>query len=114
MVGPTYFKTNIGNSPVAAEGRIDDYDSYRKKIETFAKDLFDKSPEPDPVIDPVIKLVEDKNPKFNHPVGKGTSVMLGLQNFAYKTFERAITFGYFLNSSLDIFVLSWRFPKFSK
>jgi short-subunit dehydrogenase len=90
MVEPMGFKTNIINSSVAAEGKIADYDSYRKKIEVFAKDLFYKSPEPTPVIDTIIKLLGDKNPKFNHPVGKGASIMLGLQNFAYKNFEKAI------------------------
>jgi len=90
MVEPMGFKTNIINSSIEAEGKIDDYDLYRKKIEAFAKDLFAKSPEPTPVIDTIIKLVEDKNPKFNHPVGKGAPLMLGLQHFAYKTFEKAI------------------------
>jgi short-subunit dehydrogenase len=90
MVEPMGFKTNIINSSVAAEGKIDDYATYRKKIEAFAKDLFDKSPEPTPVINTVIKLVGDKTPKFNHPVGKGASVILALQHFAYKTFENSI------------------------
>ena len=90
MVEPMGFKTNIITSSVVAEGKIDDYAAYRKKIEAFAKDVFDKAPEPTPVIDTIVKLVEDKNPKFNHPVGKGAPLMLGLQHFAYKTFEKAI------------------------
>lgn len=90
MVEPMGFKTNILNSSVAAEGKIADYSSYRGKIEAFSKDLFDNAPEPTPVIDTLLKLVEDKNPKFSNPVGKGASVILGLQHFAYKTFEKAI------------------------
>lgn len=90
MIEPMGFKTNILSSSIAAEGKIDDYDVYRKKITEFSKDLFENSPEPTPVIDTVIKLVEDKNPKFSHPVGKGASVFLAIQHFAYKTFENSI------------------------
>jgi len=90
MVEPMGFKTNIVSNSIVAENKINDYDGYRKKLEAYTKDLFDKAPEPTPVIDTIIKLVEDKNPKFNHPVGKGTSVILGVQHFAYKTFEKSI------------------------
>ena len=90
MVEPMGFKTNIISSSVVVEGKISDYDSYRSKIKAFAKDLFEKSAEPTPVINTVLKLVEDKNPKFSHPVGKGASVILALQHFAYKTFENSM------------------------
>ena len=71
MVEPMGFKTNIVTSSVVAEGKIDDYAAYRKKIEAFAKNVFDNAPEPTPVIDTIVKLVEDKNPKFNHLLVKG-------------------------------------------
>ena len=90
MVEPMGFKTNIINSSVAAEGKISDYDIYRQKIAAFSKKEFDNAPEPDPVIDTVIKLVKEKKPKFSHPVGKGSSLFVALQVFAYKTFENAI------------------------
>lgn len=90
MVEPMGFKTNIINSSVAAEGKIDDYTPYRKKIESFAKGLFKNAPEPTPVIDTIMALVRDKNPKFSHPVGKGAGVILALQHFSYKTFENSI------------------------
>jgi short-subunit dehydrogenase len=90
MVEPTGFKTNVISNSISAERQIDDYSSYRKKVEAFAKDLFSKAPEATPVIDVLLKLVEEKNPKFNHPVGKGTSMLLGLQHFTYKTYEKAI------------------------
>jgi short-subunit dehydrogenase len=90
MVEPMGFKTNIVTNSIVAENEISDYDVYRKKLEAYTKDLFAKSPEPTPVIDTVIKLVSDKNPKFNHPVGKGASVILTVQHFAYKVFEKSI------------------------
>jgi hypothetical protein len=70
--------------------KINDYDNYRNKIERFSKDLFEKSPEPTPVINTIIKLIEDSNPTFSHPVGKGASLFLAIQHFAYKTFENSI------------------------
>lgn len=90
MVEPMGFKTNIISNSIVAVNKISDYDSYRNKVDAFAKDLFTNSPEPTPVIDTIIKLVEAKEPKFNNPVGKGASVVLALQHFSYKTFENSI------------------------
>lgn len=90
MVEPMAFKTNIIHNSVGAVNKIDDYNNYRNKIGAFARNLFEKSPEPSPVIDAIIKLVETKEPKFNNPVGKGASVVLALQHFSYNTFENAI------------------------
>lgn len=90
MVEPMGFKTGIISNSLVAEGKINEYDAYRDKIERFAKDLFDKSPEPTPVINMIMQLIEDKNPKFSHPVGKGASLFLAIQHFAYKAFEKSI------------------------
>jgi short-subunit dehydrogenase len=90
MVEPMGFKTNIVSNSTVAENRISDYNTYRKKLEAYTKDLFANAPEPTPVIDTVIKLVEDKHPKFNHPVGKGASVILAVQHFAFKMFENSV------------------------
>lgn len=90
MVEPMGFKTGIITNSFVAEGKINDYDIYRNKVERFAKDLFDKSPEPTPVTKTLLKLIEDKNPTFNNPVGKGASVILSIQHFAYKTFENTL------------------------
>lgn len=90
MVEPMGFKTGIITNSFVAEGKINDYDTYRNKIERFAKDLFDNSPEPTPVINMLLKLIEDRNPTFSNPVGKGASVILSIQHFAYKTFENTL------------------------
>lgn len=90
MVEPMGFKTNIVSNSEVAGNRISAYDGYRKKLETYTKDLFANAAEPDPVIDTVIKLVVDKHPTFNHPVGRGASVILALQHFAFKMFENSI------------------------
>jgi short-subunit dehydrogenase len=90
MVEPMGFKTNIVSNSIVGENKIGDYDGYRKKLESYTKDLFANAPEPVPVIDTVVKLVRDKDPKFNHPVGKGASVILAVQHFAFKMFEKSI------------------------
>jgi short-subunit dehydrogenase len=90
MVEPMGFKTNILHSSVVAEKKISDYDNYRNKISAFSDDLFGNAPEPTPVINTLLKLVENKKPKFSNPVGKGASLFLAIQLFAYKTFEGSI------------------------
>lgn len=90
MVEPMGYKTNIISSSVAADGNIQDYDLYRKKVAAFSKNEFDNAPTPEPVIKTVIEIVKEKNPKYSYPVGKGASLFLALQLFAYKTFENSI------------------------
>jgi short-subunit dehydrogenase len=90
MVEPMGFKTNIVSNSMVAENKINDYDAYRRKLQAYTKDLFANAAEPVPVIDTVIKLVGHKDPKFNHPIGKGASVILAVQHFAYKIFENSI------------------------
>jgi short-subunit dehydrogenase len=91
MVEPMGFKTNIVENALAADGRINNYDLYRQKIAAFTKREFDKAPGPEPVVDTVVKIVKEKNPKFSYPVGKGSSILPLLQNFAYGLFENSIS-----------------------
>jgi short-subunit dehydrogenase len=93
MVEPMGFKTNIVTSAVAAKNEIKDYDSFRQKITAFTKQEFDKAAEPEPVIKTVIKIVRDEKPKYSYPVGKGASMILTLQRFAYRVFESSILKG---------------------
>jgi len=90
MVEPLAFKTNIGNSSVPSKIKIDDYNLFRKQTEEFSKELFDRAPSPEPVVDTVIKIINQKDPKFNYPVGKGASFILTMQHYAYKAFENSI------------------------
>lgn len=90
MVEPMSFKTSIGESGSVATGNIAEYDLFRQKVTAYTKSTFDKAPEPAPVIDTLLQAVEAPNPKFSYPVGKGSSIVLLLQHFAYKVFERSI------------------------
>ncbi|ASS48458.1 MAG: short-chain dehydrogenase/reductase [Candidatus Fluviicola riflensis] len=90
MVEPVGFKTNIITNSKVAENKISDYDTYRTKLEDYTKDLFSNSEEPTAVVKTLLKLVESKNPKFNNPVGKGSSLFPAIQFFSFKTFENSI------------------------
>ncbi len=90
MVEPMGFKTGIISSSVSAQGKINDYNSYRNKIEKFSNNIFDNAPHPTPVVNALIKLVEEKNPTFSHPIGKGASMLANFQHFAYKPFEKKV------------------------
>lgn len=90
MVEPVGFKTNIVSNSIVAENKVGDYDVYRTKLENYTKDLFENAPEPTPVIETLLKLVENGSPNFNHPVGKGSTLFPAIQYFSFKTFEKSI------------------------
>jgi len=90
MVEPSAFKTNIGISAATADGSIKDYDVLRQKIASYTKTQFENAPGPEPVIDRVLKIVKERNPKYSYPVGKGTSMILTLQRFAYGMLENSV------------------------
>ena len=90
MVEPMGFKTNITNSAVVSQAKISDYDLLRQQTTAFSKAEFDKAPTPEPVVNTVEKIIHEKDPKLNHPVGPGAPFILTMQHFAYKIFESAI------------------------
>ena len=90
VVEPMGFKTNIGENAVESKGGVTDYDKFRQKINAYRKKEFEKAPGPEPVVNTVLKIVKEKNPKFSYPVGKGSSTALILQKFAYSVFENSI------------------------
>lgn len=93
MVEPMGFKTNIGDNAVVSKGAINDYDIFRKKITAYTKKEFDKAADPEPVVNTVLKIVKEEKPKYSYPVGKGASMILTLQRFAYGVFENSILKG---------------------
>lgn len=93
MVEPMFHKTNLINNSTSTHGNIKDYDEFRQKVQSYYNDEFKKAPEPTAVIDTIIKIIDTKNPKFSYPVGKGTSMILTLQRFAYNAFESVVLKG---------------------
>jgi len=90
MVEPSGFKTNIASSATAAKGGIADYDVFRQKITSYTKTQFENAPGAEPVMNTVLKIVNESNPKYSYPVGKGTSMILNLQRFAYGLLENTV------------------------
>jgi short-subunit dehydrogenase len=90
MVEPMGFKTNIVTNSKVAQNNISDYDAYRTTLENYTKDLFSKVEEPTAVTEKLLKLIENNSPKFNNPVGKGSSLLPAIQYFSFKTFENSV------------------------
>jgi short-subunit dehydrogenase len=90
MVEPSFFKTNIVNSATAVKGDIADYNVFRKKMTSYSETQFRNAPGPEPVMNAVVKIVNEANPKYSYPVGKGTSMILTLQRFAHGVLENTV------------------------
>ena len=90
MIEPTYFKTSLGENATVSHEEISAYDTFRQKIDAYTNNAIENSPEPGAVIDVVIKIVNEKKSRFSYPIGKGTSLFLTLQRFAYNAFEGSI------------------------
>ncbi len=90
MIEPTFFKTNIGENAIVSHEEIPEYDTFRQKIDAYTSHAMGSAPGPDAVVDTVVKIVNEKNPKFSYPIGKGTSLILTLQRFAYNALESTI------------------------
>lgn len=90
MIEPAAFKTSILDNSSSPTNKIEDYNSLRNKIEKFTNDLVDKAEDPAMVAKKVLKVVQTAKPKFRNIVGKGTSVLINLQHFAYGVLEKSV------------------------
>ena len=90
MIEPAAFKTSILDNASTSINKIEDYNSLRNKIEKFTNDLVDKAENPKMVSEVVLKVVQTDKPKFRNIVGKGTSVLINLQHFAYGMLEKNV------------------------
>ena len=90
MIEPGSFKTNIMDNSSTTAHRIEDYNSLRKKSEKYATFIVQQGEDPAMVAAKVLKVVEVDKPKFRNLVGKGLSVLITLQHFAYGMLEKTI------------------------
>lgn len=90
IIEPVFFKTGISENSISSNNEIADYNVFRQKVNALGKRSIETAPEPDAVVETVMKIIQLKNPKFSYPVGKGTSLFLTLQHFAYNVFENAM------------------------
>ncbi|MBY0068235.1 SDR family oxidoreductase [Empedobacter falsenii] len=90
MIEPSAFKTSIMDNSTSPLVKIEDYNSLRGKIEKFTIELVKNAEDPALVVGKVLKVVETDKPKFRNIVGKGTSVLINLQHFAYGILEKNV------------------------
>lgn len=90
MIEPSAFKTSIMDNSSSPLNRIEDYNSLRDKIKKFTNELVKSAEDPKIVAEKVLKVVQTDKPKFRNIVGKGTSVLINLQHFAYGILEKNV------------------------
>ena len=90
MIEPGSFKTNIMENAATTIHRIEDYNSLRNKSEKYADFIVAQGEDPAMVATKVLKVVETDKPKFRNLVGKGLTVLITLQHFAYGMLEKTI------------------------
>lgn len=95
MVEPVWFKTKLGQHAVSAvvsagQGRIADYDAYRKRADAATQKGLAEAEAPDAVVERITRLIGAKEPRFSNPVGKMIGMILFLQSYVPKMFEGAI------------------------
>jgi len=90
MIQPGSFKTNIIENSTPSSNRIEDYNLLRNKSEKYADFIVAHGENPVMVAEKVLKVVETSKPKFRNLVGKGLSVLITLQHFAYGMLEKTI------------------------
>lgn len=88
VVEPGFFKTNIDRGAQYGSENISDYEHSRKKVFQFFSDSLAKSPVPTPVAEVVLKIINEKDPKYNHPVGARTRLLPAIQFFSHNLFEK--------------------------
>ncbi|MBP6413875.1 MAG: SDR family oxidoreductase [Bacteroidia bacterium] len=90
MIEPGSFRTNIMENSSTTLNRIEDYNSLRTKSEKYADLIVEQGEDPKMVASKVLKVVETENPRFRNLVGKGLSVLVTLQHFAYGILEKNV------------------------
>ena len=90
MIEPSAFKTSIMDNSSSQLMKIEDYNTLRSNIEKFTNELVKSAEDPALVADKLLKVVETDKPKFRNIVGKGTTVLINLQHFAYSILEKNV------------------------
>lgn len=90
MIEPGSFKTNIVENASTTVNKIEDYNALRAKTERYADFIVAQGEDAAMVAAKVLKVVESDKPKFRNLVGKGLSVLVNLQHFAYSFMEKTI------------------------
>ena len=70
VVEPGFFRTNLGNTRVAAAKPIGDYDAMRKRAHAALAESFNKGGDPKEVAETIVKIIESPSPRLHYVVGK--------------------------------------------
>ena len=90
MIEPGSFKTNIMENSSTTSHRIEDYNKLRMQTEKYADVIVAQGEDPNMVAAKVLQVIETDKPKFRNLVGKGLSVLINLQHFAYGILEKNV------------------------
>jgi len=81
----------LGQHAVSAgQGRIADYDAYRKRADAATRKGPDEAEPPDAAVGRITRLIGAKEPRFSKPVRKMTGMILFLRRYIPKALEGAI------------------------
>lgn len=90
MVEPSWFKTNLGNNALISKGTINNYDGYREKLTALTNEGIKNAEDPKLVVNVIMKLLNSEKTAFRNLVGKMSGIIVFLQNYAPKMFEKTM------------------------
>lgn len=81
LVEPAYIKTNLWQTRQYPVDRISDYDPWRHRTSKATKQYQGKAPEPRPVAECILHIIETKSPRLRYVVGKRAALAFRLRRF---------------------------------
>jgi len=70
LIEPGFFKTNLGNSRVAAKNSIPDYDEVRGRALEALWKAIENGGHPQEVAETILKVIETRSPRLHYVVGR--------------------------------------------
>jgi short-subunit dehydrogenase len=81
LVEPAYIKTNLWQTRQYPVDRISDYDPWRHRTSKATKQYQGKAPDPRPVAECILHIIETKSPRLRYVVGKRAALAFRLRRF---------------------------------
>lgn len=72
IIEPGAFSTGFDDTVIKELEGVDVGETYQPIVNSFTpafKDIYDKAPTPEPVVEAIVSAIESKNPKTRYPVG---------------------------------------------
>lgn len=91
LVEPAYIKTTLWQNRQYPVDRISDYDPWRRRASEATKQYQAKAPEPRPVAECILHMIETKSPRLRYVVGKRAALAFRLRRFLPESqYEKAV------------------------